>query len=168
LVSNASDAIDKLKFETLSDDSLVEGKENLAVYIDVNKDKKTITITDNGIGMTETEVNKNCKVIEVPKSGQSTFSVEYLPLPFDVHWVPFLPLVPAFDDKDIEYEAVNKANAFWTQDKAELKQEDYDEFYKSLTFDFEDSASSALMCKVIEVPKSGQSTFSVEYLPLPC
>jgi hypothetical protein len=50
LVSNASDAIDKLKFETLSDDSLVEGKENLAVYIDVNKDKKTITITDNGIG----------------------------------------------------------------------------------------------------------------------
>jgi molecular chaperone HtpG len=41
------------------------------------------------------------------------------------------------DDKDIEYEAVNKANAFWTQDKAELKQEDYDEFYKSLTFDFE-------------------------------
>jgi molecular chaperone HtpG len=63
LVSNASDAIDKLKFETLSDDSLVEGKENLAVYIDVNKDKKTITITDNGIGMTETEVNKNIGTI---------------------------------------------------------------------------------------------------------
>jgi molecular chaperone HtpG len=62
LVSNASDAIDKLKFETLSDDSLVEGKENLAVYIDVNKDKKTITITDNGIGMTETEVNKNIQL----------------------------------------------------------------------------------------------------------
>jgi HSP90 family molecular chaperone len=63
LVSNASDAIDKLKFETLSDDSLVEGKENLAVYIDVNKDKKTITITDNGIGMTEVEVNKNIGTI---------------------------------------------------------------------------------------------------------
>jgi hypothetical protein len=46
-IEKASDAIDKLKFETLSDDSLVEGKENLAVYIDVNKDKKTITITDN-------------------------------------------------------------------------------------------------------------------------
>jgi signal transduction histidine kinase len=51
--------IEKFIAYSLSDDSLVEGKENLAVYIDVNKDKKTITITDNGIGMTETEVNKN-------------------------------------------------------------------------------------------------------------
>jgi molecular chaperone HtpG len=63
LVSNSSDAIDKLKFEALADDSLVEGKENLAVHIEVNKDKKTITISDNGIGMTEVEVNKNIGTI---------------------------------------------------------------------------------------------------------
>jgi len=46
---------------------------------------------------------------------------------------------PAAEDSDeaIEYEMINKANAFWMQDKKELKQEDYDEFYKSLTYDFE-------------------------------
>jgi molecular chaperone HtpG len=51
--------------------------------------------------------------------------------------VPIMMIKHSEDDKNIEYEAVNKANAFWTQDKSELKQEDYDEFYKSLTFDFE-------------------------------
>jgi molecular chaperone HtpG len=51
LVSNASDAIDRLKFESLSDDSLVEGKEELNIHIEVDKEVGTITITDNGIGM---------------------------------------------------------------------------------------------------------------------
>ncbi|MBT7840126.1 MAG: molecular chaperone HtpG, partial [Candidatus Thioglobus sp.] len=48
LVSNASDAVDKLKFESLSNDTLVEGKEDLQVHIDVDKEAGTITITDNG------------------------------------------------------------------------------------------------------------------------
>jgi len=52
--------------------------------------------------------------------------------------VPIMMIKPSEEDDDtIEYETVNKANAFWTQDKRDLKQEDYDEFYKSLTFDFE-------------------------------
>jgi len=63
LVSNASDAVDKLKFESLSNDALVEGKEVLQVHIDVDKDAGTITITDNGIGMTETEVMENIGTI---------------------------------------------------------------------------------------------------------
>ena len=63
LVSNASDAIDRLKFESLSDDSLVEGKEELSIHIDVDKDTGTITITDNGIGMTEQEVMDNIGTI---------------------------------------------------------------------------------------------------------
>jgi molecular chaperone HtpG len=51
--------------------------------------------------------------------------------------VPIMMIKPAEEDSDaIEYEMVNKANAFWTQDKRSLKQEDYDEFYKSLTYDF--------------------------------
>jgi molecular chaperone HtpG len=223
LVSNASDAIDKLKFEALADDSLVEGKENLAIHIEVNKDKKTITISDNGIGMTEVEVNKNIgtiansgtkkflkgldekqaqdsnligqfgvgfysafivadKVILTTRkagtkgkkgtqwtsNGKGKYSTEKVDCPefgtsitlhikkeeaefldeqrlrgiiskySDHITVPIMMIKPSEDNKEIEYEAVNKANAFWTQDKAGLKQEDYDEFYKSLTFDFEE------------------------------
>ncbi|KAA0447054.1 MAG: molecular chaperone HtpG, partial [Candidatus Thioglobus sp.] len=51
--------------------------------------------------------------------------------------VPIMMLKHSEDEKQIEYEAVNKANAFWAQDKSALKQKDYDEFYKSLTFDLE-------------------------------
>ena len=63
LVSNASDAIDRLKFESLSDDSLVEGKEELNIHIEVDKEVGTITITDNGIGMNKKEVMDNIGTI---------------------------------------------------------------------------------------------------------
>jgi len=56
LVSNASDAIDKLKFESLSNEKLLEGKQEPSIHIDVDKDSGTITIRDNGIGMTQDEV----------------------------------------------------------------------------------------------------------------
>lgn len=222
LISNASDAIDKLKFAALSDDSLVEGKENLAIHIDVDKDKKTITISDNGIGMSEAEVNKNIGTIansgtkkflkgldekqaqnshligqfgvgfysafivadkvtlttrkagtkgkkgtQWISNGKGKYSTEKVDYPefgtsitlhirkeevefldenrlhdiiskySDHITVPIMMIKASEDGKEIKYEAVNKANAFWTQDKANLKQEDYDEFYKSLTFDFE-------------------------------
>ena len=52
LVSNASDAIDKLKFESLSNEKLLEGKQEPSIHIDVDNDSGTITIRDNGIGMT--------------------------------------------------------------------------------------------------------------------
>lgn len=222
LISNASDAIDKLKFATLSDDSLVEGKENLAIHIDVDKDKKTITISDNGIGMSEAEVDKNIGTIansgtkkflkgldekqaqdshligqfgvgfysafivadkvtlttrkagtkgkkgtQWISNGKGKYSTEKVDCPefgtsitlhirkeevefldenrlhgiigkySDHITVPIMMLKASENDKEIKYETVNKANAFWTQDKTNLKQEDYDEFYKSLTFDFE-------------------------------
>jgi len=50
--------------------------------------------------------------------------------------VPIM-MVKSSEDDVIEYETINKATAFWAQDKRDLKQEDYDEFYKSLTYDFE-------------------------------
>ncbi|MDB3869773.1 molecular chaperone HtpG [Candidatus Thioglobus sp.] len=222
LVSNASDAVDKLKFESLSNDALVEGKEALQVHIDVDKDAGTITITDNGIGMTETEVMENIGtiansgtkkflesldekqaedsnligqfgvgfyaafivadevVLTTRKAGDDksngtiwtskgegeysleTTAVEDFGTKITLHikkeekeflddyrlrgiiskysdhiTVPIMMIKPAEEDSDaIEYEMVNKANAFWTQDKRSLKQEDYDEFYKSLTYDF--------------------------------
>ena len=63
LVSNASDAIDKLKFESLSNDKLIEGKQEPSIHIDVDKDAGTITIRDNGIGMTQEEVMENIGTI---------------------------------------------------------------------------------------------------------
>ncbi len=224
LVSNASDAVDKLKFESLSNDTLVEGKESLQVHIDVDKEAGTITITDNGIGMTQTEVMENIGtiansgtkkflqsldkkqaedsnligqfgvgfyasfivadevVLTTRKAGDDkangtiwtskgegeysleTTTVEDFGTKITLHikddekeflddyrlrgiiskysdhiTVPIMMIKPAAEDSDeaIEYEMINKANAFWMQDKKELKQEDYDEFYKSLTYDFE-------------------------------
>ena len=63
LVSNASDAIDKLKFESLSNDKLIEAKEEPSIHIDIDKDAGTITIKDNGIGMTHDEVMENIGTI---------------------------------------------------------------------------------------------------------
>ncbi len=223
LVSNASDAVDKLKFESLANDAIVEGKEELQVHIDVDKEAGTITITDNGIGMTQEEVMANIGtiansgtkkflqsldekqaedsnligqfgvgfyaafivadevVLTTRKAGDDqangtiwtskgegeysleTVSVKDFGTKITLHikedekeflddyrlrsiiskysdhiTVPIMMIKPAEEESDaIEYEMVNKANAFWTQDKRDLKQEDYDEFYKSLTFDFE-------------------------------
>ena len=56
LVSNAADAIDKLKFEALSDEALYEGDAEPGIDIEVDKDAKSVTIRDNGIGMSREEV----------------------------------------------------------------------------------------------------------------
>ncbi|MEQ9564371.1 MAG: ATP-binding protein, partial [Pseudomonadales bacterium] len=59
LVSNASDACDKLRFEALDKDDLYEGETDLKIRIDVDSKKKTISVTDNGIGMSKDEVIAN-------------------------------------------------------------------------------------------------------------
>ena len=56
LISNASDACDKLRFLATSDDALYENDGELAIRIEIDKDAKTLTISDNGIGMNEAEV----------------------------------------------------------------------------------------------------------------
>ena len=223
LVSNASDAIDKLKFESLSNESLIEGKQEPSIHIDIDKDVGTITIKDNGIGMTQDEVMENIGTIansgtrkyleSLDKSqtqdsnligqfgvgfyssfivsntvtllsrkagddkangtkwvskGKGEYSIEAVELDdygttviLDVKkaenefvndyrirgivskysdhiTIPIMMLKSSEEDKDvIEYETINKATAFWMQDKKELSQSDYDEFYKSLTYDFE-------------------------------
>jgi molecular chaperone HtpG len=71
LISNASDAIDKLRFASLADDSLLEGSGDYQIHVDVNKDANTITITDNGIGMNREEVVDNLGTIA--KSGTAAF-----------------------------------------------------------------------------------------------
>ena len=223
LVSNASDAIDKLKFESLSNESLIEGKQEPSIHIDIDKEAGTITIRDNGIGMTQDEVMENIGTIansgtrkyleSLDKSqaqdsnligqfgvgfyssfivsntvtllsrkagddkangtkwvskGKGEYSIESIELDdygttvildikkaenefvndyrirgivskySDHITIPIMMLKSSEEDKDvIEYETINKATAFWMQDKKELSQSDYDEFYKSLTYDFE-------------------------------
>lgn len=63
LISNASDAIDKLYFKSLTDTSMGLNREDFAINISVDKDKKTITISDNGIGMTKDELEANLGTI---------------------------------------------------------------------------------------------------------
>jgi len=223
LVSNASDAIDKLKFESLSNDKLIEGKQEPSIHIDVDKDAGTITIRDNGIGMTQDEVMENIGTIansgtrkylesldknqtqdsnligqfgvgfysafivsntvtllsrkagddkangtKWTSKGKGEYSIETVELEdygttviLDVKkaesefidgfrlrgivskysdhiTVPIKMVKPSEEDEtEIVYETINKATAFWIQDKKELSQSDYDEFYKSLTYDFE-------------------------------
>ena len=63
LISNASDAIDKLSFQSLTDSSAKLGDEDLEIRLSFNKDERTITVSDNGIGMTEAELEENLGTI---------------------------------------------------------------------------------------------------------
>jgi molecular chaperone HtpG len=71
LISNASDAIDKLRFAVLADESLLEGQGEYEVRVELDKDANTITISDNGIGMNRDEVIENLGTIA--KSGTASF-----------------------------------------------------------------------------------------------
>ncbi|QBQ55608.1 molecular chaperone HtpG [Nitrosococcus wardiae] len=71
LISNAADAADKLRFEALTDDALYEDDSTLRIRLSYDKDKRTITITDNGIGMGRQEVVDNIGTIA--KSGTRAF-----------------------------------------------------------------------------------------------
>jgi len=74
LVSNASDAIDKLEFKALTDSSVQLGDEDHAITLSFDKDARTITVSDNGIGMTEAELDKNLGTIA--HSGSEAFKEE--------------------------------------------------------------------------------------------
>ncbi|MBT3854277.1 MAG: molecular chaperone HtpG, partial [Thiotrichales bacterium] len=223
LVSNASDAIDKLKFESLSNESLLEGKEEPSIHIDIDKEAGKISIRDNGIGMTQVEVMENIGTIansgtrkylesldknqtqdsnligqfgvgfyssfivsntvtllsrkagddkangtKWVSKGKGEYSIETVELKdygttvildvkkaekeflddyrlrsivskYSDHITVPIMMVKASeeDESEIVYETINKATAFWMQDKKELSQNDYDEFYKSLTYDFD-------------------------------
>ena len=71
LISNASDALDKLKFKSLTESNIIGSTENLKIEIKIDKDKKELIIKDNGIGMTIDEVAENIGTIA--KSGSKAF-----------------------------------------------------------------------------------------------
>ncbi|AQA18840.1 molecular chaperone HtpG [Halioglobus japonicus] len=232
LISNASDAIDKLRFAALSDGGLLEGQGDYQVQVDVDKDANTITISDNGIGMNRDEVIEHLGTIAKSgtaaflesltgdqqkdsqligqfgvgfysafivadrvavhtrkageaadtgviweSAGESEFSVEVrdkadrgtsitlflkegceefaedfrvrsvIKKYSDHIAVPVMmlkPAMPAAEDEEEtvvevpEYEAVNEATALWTRSRAEVSDEEYKEFYKHISHDFEE------------------------------
>lgn len=239
LISNASDAADKLRFEALSDGTLYEDDPELKIAIDFDKEAKTITIADNGIGMSKEDVINHLGTIA--KSGTAEFMSKLsgdqqkdsqligqfgvgfysafivadrvevktrragLPVSEGVHWesageaefsvesiekegrgttiilhlredsadfaddwrirsvvkkysdhisLPVMmekQVTPEFDEEgkekpveenlEPEFEAVNDATALWTRSRSEVEDDEYKEFYKHVSHDYEDPLS---------------------------
>lgn len=74
LISNASDAIDKLYFKSLTDNAVQLSRDDFKIQIDIDKENRTLTLTDNGIGMTAEELENNLGTIA--KSGSFNFKKE--------------------------------------------------------------------------------------------
>lgn len=74
LVSNSSDALDKLRFKAIENSKLIEGDADLKINIGLNSKNNTLTISDNGVGMTEDEIIENIGTIA--KSGTAQFLSE--------------------------------------------------------------------------------------------
>ncbi len=237
LISNASDAIDKLRFESLSNAELLGNDSDLKITIDVDSEAKTLTITDNGIGMSREDaivnlgtiaksgttqflealtgdqqkdaqligqfgvgfyssfivaekvvVESRAATVDVNEavrwisSGEADFDVETIEREqrgtsvtlhlksdegdFADNWriksivkkyadhisVPVLMLeepIPSSDDEDNgneeeqvpEYQSVNTAQALWTRSRSDVSDEEYQEFYKHVSHDFQDALS---------------------------
>jgi len=213
LISNASDALEKLHFESLSGTELVDNKLSLEIQITLDKDKNILTIADSGIGMTDKEITKNIGTIA--KSGTADFlkksagskddpaniigkfgigfysvfmvadeviitSRSYLKDEKPVQWrsegvgtfdiqtlskkvsrgtsieIHLKEDAKEYTEKykieevikkhsnfipfpiKIDKEQVNKVRAIWREPKFQVKKEEYDEFYKFLTYDSEE------------------------------
>ncbi len=230
LISNASDACDKLRFEALGKDDLYEGDSELNIRIAFDKEAKTITISDNGIGMSRDELVENIGTIASSgtkrfleslsgdqakdaqmigqfgvgfystfiiadkvtvlsrragfkadqgvrweSDGEGSYTLETIERArrgteiilhvregekeFVDGWrlrniihtysdhisLPILmekEAVPSEEDEEksaeVELETVNKASALWVRGKKEIKDEEYQEFYKHIAHDFEE------------------------------
>lgn len=232
LISNASDALDKLRFESVSNDALTEGEAALSIEVQFDKEARTVSITDNGIGMTRDEVIANIGTIAnsgtkkflenltgdqakdshligqfgvgfyasfivadkvtlitrkagddksegtrwesegegeytletVEKETKGTEIILHLKEDMDEFLddfrlkniittysdhinFPIKMMKESLDDEgkptgESTLEQVNKATAIWTQPKSELSEEDYHNFYQTLSHDFEKPLST--------------------------
>lgn len=224
IISNASDACDKLRFEALSDDALYEGEQDLKIQVSCDKEARTVTIRDNGIGMNRQEVIENLGTIAKSgtrafldqlsgdqqkdahligqfgvgfyssfivadrvtvttrragltsahgvrweSGGEGNYTIEMVDQPlrgtevvlhlreedseFADDWrlrsiirkysdhitLPILMLEQqAEEGQEKALETVNKASALWVRPKSEISDEEYKEFYKHVSHDFED------------------------------
>ncbi|MVV49109.1 molecular chaperone HtpG [Pseudomonas sp. PB120] len=231
LISNASDAVDKLRFEALSKPELLEGGAELKIRVSFDKDAKTVTLEDNGIGMsredaithlgtiaksgtadfmkhlsgdqkkdshligqfgvgfysafivadkvdvfsrragadasegvhwsskgegdfevaTVEKAERGTRIVLHLKSGEDEFAdgwrlrniikkySDHIALPIEL---PKEVAAAEGEEKPaVEWETVNRASALWTRPRTEIKDEEYQEFYKHIAHDFENPLS---------------------------
>ncbi|KAF2393639.1 molecular chaperone HtpG [Pseudomonas frederiksbergensis] len=231
LISNASDAVDKLRFEALSKPELLEGGAELKIRVSFDKDAKTVTLEDNGIGMsredaithlgtiaksgtadfmkhlsgdqkkdshligqfgvgfysafivadkvdvfsrragaaasegvhwsskgegdfevaTVDKAERGTRIVLHLKSGEDEFADGYrlrniikkysdhIALPIELP--KEVAAVEGEEKPAVEWETVNRASALWTRPRTEIKDEEYQEFYKHIAHDFENPLS---------------------------
>lgn len=233
LISNAGDAIDKARFEALSDESVLEGNNEWAIELIPNEEAKTLTIRDNGIGMSHDDLMDNLGTIahsgtatflaklqetdlkEQPEligqfgvgfyssfmvaeevtvlsrraggtgskwnsKGDGSFTIEeceketrgtdiILHLKEDEgeflqEW-QLKSLVKKFSDFlehpiKLGEETINSRKALWLRSKNDVTEEEYSEFYKSISHDFEDPAET-----IHFVAEGAQEFKSVLFIP---
>ena len=232
LISNASDAVDKLRFEALSKPELLEGGAELKIRVSFDKDAKTVTLEDNGIGMSRDDVithlgtiaksgtadfmknlsgdqkkdshligqfgvgfysafivaeqvevfsrraglassegvhwsskgegefevatvdkaERGTRIVLHLKSGEDEFADGYrlrniikkysdhIALPIELP-KEHAPAAEGEDEPALEWETVNRASALWTRSRTDVKDEEYQEFYKHVAHDFENPLS---------------------------
>ncbi|MFQ6559938.1 molecular chaperone HtpG [Pseudomonas sp. Lb2C1-1] len=231
LISNASDAVDKLRFEALSKPQLLEGGAELKIRVSFDKDARTVTLEDNGIGMSREEVithlgtiaksgtadfmknlsgdqkkdshligqfgvgfysafivadqvevfsrragvaasegvhwsskgegefevatldkaDRGTRIVLHLKSGEDEFAdgwrlrniikkySDHIALPIEL---PKEVTAAEGEEKpEVEWETVNRASALWTRPRTEVKDEEYQEFYKHIAHDYENPLS---------------------------
>ncbi|MCQ6258154.1 molecular chaperone HtpG [Pseudomonas sp. Q11] len=231
LISNASDAVDKLRFEALSKPELLEGGAELKIRVSFDKDAQTVTLEDNGIGMSREEVithlgtiaksgtadfmknlsgdqkkdshligqfgvgfysafivadqvevfsrraglaasegvhwsskgegefevatvdkaDRGTRIVLHLKSGEDEFAdgwrlrniikkySDHIALPIEL---PKEVTAAEGEEKpEVEWETVNRASALWTRPRTEVKDEEYQEFYKHIAHDYENPLS---------------------------
>ena len=227
LVSNANDAIDKLRFEALSDGEIMPEGTEFGIRIDIDEETKSVTVSDNGIGMSKEEAISNLgtiarsgtsqfldsltgdqkkdsqligqfgvgfyssfiiadevvvesrsaklspdEAVRWSSKGEAEFDVETIKreevgtsvtlklksseAEFADGWrlrgivkkyadhvaVPItMKQVATEEDKEPEDEVVNTAKALWTRSRSEVKEDEYKEFYKAISHDFQDPFS---------------------------
>lgn len=231
LISNASDAVDKLRFEALAKPELLEGGAELKIRVSFDKDAKTVTLEDNGIGMsrddavthlgtiaksgtadfmkhlsgdqkkdshligqfgvgfysafivadkvdvfsrraglaasegvhwsskgegefeiaTVEKADRGTRIVLHLKSGEDEFAdgwrlrniikkySDHIALPIELP--KEVAAVEGEDKPAVEWETVNRASALWTRPRTEVKDEEYQEFYKHVAHDFENPLS---------------------------
>jgi len=256
LISNASDACDKLRFEALGNEALYEGEGDLKITVDFDKDNRTVTVTDNGIGMSREEIIENIgtiassgtkkflesltgdqakdaqmigqfgvgfyssfivadrvtvtsrragvdrdQAVRWESDGQGSFTLEnaeqeargtivtlhlkegeeefadsfrlrniikqysdHISLPIEMQKVDYGTDEEKEKEKDEEaapeYERVNSASALWARDRKDISEDEYREFYKHVSHDFQDPLTW-LHNKV----EGNQSYTSLFYIP---